>query len=528
MAYLIKLPSVAADTSGGNLHQWLKQEGDTVAVGDALAEIETEKAIVEINAEHAGVLGRIVVAAGASSVPVNTVLGVLLADGEDASAIERALAEQGVAPAAAPGGPGTGCRNPRLFELRRHRDLRARHGRRARASRPGLGGGRRLSSPLARRLAAQWGVDLARVAGSGPHGRILRRDVEAARDAAPAAGQPQAAALRTAGRRVPHSGMRRAIARRLSESKQTVPHFYLTVDCRMDALLALRAQANQAGAIKLSVNDFIVRAAAQALRDVPEVNASWQDDAIEYHAGADISVAVATEGGLVTPIVRDADDKSLSAIAAEIVELARRQGQPPEARGIHRRLAHGEQPGHVRHQAVRRHHQSAAGRHPGRGRGRAPPRGRPERRAGSRHRHDGDAVGRSPRGQRRRRRAVAGRVPRPHRKPRPHPAVSPAMTKTSFDVVVVGGGPGGYVAAIRAAQLGLSAALVERAELGGICLNWGCIPTKALLHSATVLRACREAAHYGVTGADAARPDLPAMVTRSRKVACCWARAWRT
>ena len=165
-------------------------------------------------------------------------------------------------------------------------------------------------------------MDLARVAGSGPHGRILRRDVEAARDAAPAAGQPQAAA-RAAGRRVPHSGMRRAIARRLSESKQTVPHFYLTVDCRMDALLALRAQANQAGAIKLSVNDFIVRAAAQ-LRDVPEVNASWQDDAIEYHAGADISVAVATEGGLVTPIVRDADDKSLSAIAAEIVELAGR------------------------------------------------------------------------------------------------------------------------------------------------------------------------------------------------------------
>ncbi|WZB62324.1 pyruvate dehydrogenase complex dihydrolipoamide acetyltransferase [Achromobacter xylosoxidans] len=323
MAYLIKLPSVAADTSGGNLHQWLKQEGDTVAVGDALAEIETEKAIVEINAEHAGVLYRIVVAAGASSVPVNTVLGVLLADGEDASAIERALAEQGVA-LPQRRSPRHRLPQPRLFELRRHRDLRARHGRRARASRPGLGRYRRLSSPLARRLAAQWGVDLARVAGSGPHGRILRRDVEAARDAAPAAGQPQAAALRTAGRRVPHSGMRRAIARRLSESKQTVPHFYLTVDCRMDALLALRAQANQAGAIKLSVNDFIVRAAAQALRDVPEVNASWQDDAIEYHAGADISVAVATEGGLVTPIVRDADDKSLSAIAAEIVELGYR------------------------------------------------------------------------------------------------------------------------------------------------------------------------------------------------------------
>ncbi|AUT44831.1 pyruvate dehydrogenase complex dihydrolipoamide acetyltransferase [Achromobacter sp. AONIH1] len=324
MAYLIKLPSVAADTSGGNLHQWLKQEGDTVAVGDALAEIETEKAIVEINAEHAGVLGRIVVAAGASSVPVNTVLGVLLADGEDASAIERALAEQGVAPAAAPAAPAPAAATPASSSCAATATCAPATAAAPAQAVPASAGGRRLSSPLARRLAAQWGVDLARVAGSGPHGRILRRDVEAARNATPAAGQPQAAAPRAAGRRVPHSGMRRAIARRLSESKQTVPHFYLTVDCRMDALLALRAQANQAGAIKLSVNDFIVRAAAQALRDVPEVNASWQDDAIEYHAGADISVAVATEGGLVTPIVRDADDKSLSAIAAEIVELAGR------------------------------------------------------------------------------------------------------------------------------------------------------------------------------------------------------------
>ena len=217
MAYLIKLPSVAADTSGGNLHQWLKQEGDTVAVGDALAEIETEKAIVEINAEHAGVLGRIVVAAGASSVPVNTVLGVLLADGEDASAIERALAEQGVAPAAAPAARHR-LPQPRLFELRRHRDLRARHGRRARASRPGLG----RRPPPVQPAGASPGRAMGRGPGArrGQHGRILRRDVEAARDATPAAGQPQAAAPRAAGRRVPHSGMRRAIARRLSESKR--------------------------------------------------------------------------------------------------------------------------------------------------------------------------------------------------------------------------------------------------------------------------------------------------------------------
>lgn len=186
-------------------------------------------------------------------------------------------------------------------------------------------GGRLFASPLARRLAAQWHVDLLGVTGTGPHGRIVRRDVEAARNRAPS---PTATATppssRPAARRVPHTGMRRAIARRLTESKQNVPHFYLSVDCKMDALLALRAQANHGGAVKLSVNDFIVRAAALALREVPEVNVSWHEDAIEYHAGADISVAVATDGGLVTPIVRDADIKSLSAIAGEIVELAGR------------------------------------------------------------------------------------------------------------------------------------------------------------------------------------------------------------
>lgn len=321
MAHLIKLPSVAADTSGGTLHQWLKKEGDAVAVGDALAEIETEKAIVEINAEQAGVLGRIVIQAGAASVPVNTVIGVLLAQGEDASAIDRALAEAGAAaqPAAAPTpepapaavtapAPTAPATPPQISNP---------------PSAAPVPGGRLFASPLARRLAAQWHVDLLGVTGTGPHGRIVRRDVEAARDRAPASAAAPLAG-RAASRRVPHTGMRRAIARRLTESKQNVPHFYLTVDCRMDALLALRAQANQGGTVKLSVNDFIVRAAALALREVPEVNASWQEDAVEYHAGADISVAVATDGGLVTPIVRDADVKPLSAIAGEIVELAGR------------------------------------------------------------------------------------------------------------------------------------------------------------------------------------------------------------
>lgn len=340
MAYLIKLPSVAADASGGVLHQWLKQEGDRVAVGDALAEIETEKAIVEINAEQAGVLGRIVVQAGPATVPINTVIGVLVADGEDAAAIDRALAEQGgaavaasaagapasTAPAvAAPAGGRSPDRAPAPAVAQQPAGAPSSAASPAKAASAPIPGGRLFASPLARRLAAQWHVDLLGVTGTGPHGRIVRRDVEAARDRAPVTAlAASSTAARPAARRVPHTGMRRAIARRLTESKQHVPHFYLTVDCRMDALLALRAQANHGGAIKLSVNDFIVRAAALALREVPEVNASWHDDDIEFHAGADISVAVATDGGLVTPIVRDADVKPLSAISGEIAELAGR------------------------------------------------------------------------------------------------------------------------------------------------------------------------------------------------------------
>ncbi|MDH3062207.1 E3 binding domain-containing protein, partial [Achromobacter insolitus] len=206
MAHLIKLPSVAADTSGGTLHQWLKKEGDAVAVGDALAEIETEKAIVEINAEQAGVLGRIVIQAGAASVPVNTVIGVLLAQGEDASAIDRALAEAGAAaqPAAAPTpepapaavtapAPTAPATPPQISNP---------------PSAAPVPGGRLFASPLARRLAAQWHVDLLGVTGTGPHGRIVRRDVEAARDRAPASA-PAPLAGRAASRRVPHTGMRR-------------------------------------------------------------------------------------------------------------------------------------------------------------------------------------------------------------------------------------------------------------------------------------------------------------------------------
>ncbi len=352
MAYLIKLPAVAADSSGGTLYQWLKQEGDVVAVGDALAEVETEKAIVEINAENSGVLARILVPAGTTAVEINTVIGVLLTKGEAAEAVDVALAEYA--------GTNTTPAAANLAHSAPSLDAPSSSRAQTEATEPIAPTRRLISSPLARRLAADWRIDLSTVQGTGPRGRILRGDVEAARHAgttaqpdtalagaasaaaasaaaaslaaaslaaasaaagSPAAGSP---AANNTSHRVPHSGMRRAIARRLSESKQQIPHFYLTVDCRVDALIALRAQANEGGSIKVSLNDFIVRAAARALRDVPEVNVSWQDDAIEFHAGADISVAVATDGGLVTPIVRDADIKPLGVIATEIVELATR------------------------------------------------------------------------------------------------------------------------------------------------------------------------------------------------------------
>jgi len=205
VAYLIKLPSVAADASGGVLHQWLKQEGDRVAVGDALAEIETEKAIVEINAEQAGVLGRIVVQAGPATVPINTVIGVLVADGEGAEAIDRALAEQGgaavaasaagapasAAPAvAAPAGGRSPDRAPAPAVAQQPAGASSPAASSAKAASAPIPGGRLFASPLARRLAAQWHVDLLGVTGTGPHGRIVRRDVEAARDRAPAVALP--------------------------------------------------------------------------------------------------------------------------------------------------------------------------------------------------------------------------------------------------------------------------------------------------------------------------------------------------
>lgn len=327
MATLLRMPEVAANSTHATLSAWTRQEGDTVAPGDCLAEIETDKAVVEFNAEAAGVLGRLLVQAG-QEVEVGAPIAVLLAQGEAAADVEALLQADGGAAAVPAQAP-------------------ADNGARAPAA-PVETAERLRASPLARRLAAQRGIELAGLQGSGPGGRIVKIDIERASAAQPAAAASAASAPVSASGpagaaqvgdfvELPHSNMRRTIARRLTESKSTVPHFYLSVDCRMERLLALRAEINAGASRKISVNDFIVRAVAVALREVPQANVGWTDTAMRQYAQADIAVAVSTDTGLITPIVRAADRKTLSQISAEIADLATRaragQLRPDEYQG---------------------------------------------------------------------------------------------------------------------------------------------------------------------------------------------------
>ena len=331
MATLLRMPEVAANATHATLAAWSKKEGEPIAVGDCLAEVETDKAIVEISADSAGVMGQWLVPAG-QEVEVGAPIAVLLAAGEAAADVQALLQAAGgvaTAPAAAAASAVPGTPAPAATT--------------AQAS-----GDRLRASPLARRLAAQRGVDLSRLQGSGPGGRIVKIDVERAQAAAPApapASAPVAAAPAAAPAgsgasaftEVPHSSMRRTIARRLAESKSTIPHFYLTVECRMERLLALRTEINASASRKISVNDFIVRAVAVALREVPQANVGWTDTAMRQYAQADVAVAVSTDTGLITPIVRAADRKTLSQISAEIADLAARaragQLRPEEYQG---------------------------------------------------------------------------------------------------------------------------------------------------------------------------------------------------
>ncbi|MDP6572624.1 MAG: pyruvate dehydrogenase complex dihydrolipoamide acetyltransferase [Rhodospirillales bacterium] len=332
MPIQVLMPALSPTMTEGKLAKWLKNEGDAVSAGDALCEIETDKATMEVEAVDEGTLGKILVAEGVEGIAVNTPIAVILAEGEDASALQGMAA----APAPAPPAPPEPAAAPAATPPAPASPAPAA------PTMPVPGGGERImASPLARRMAEKTGLDLVSITGSGPHNRIVKRDVEAALAggaAAPAAAPatPRAAPTAIPATRpdaafteIPNTTMRKIVAERLSASKRDIPHFYLSIDCDVDALLALRKDLNAKSpqgesAYKLSVNDFIVRAVALALRQVPAANATWTDEAVLRYTAIDVSVAVATAGGLITPIIRDADNKGLAAISNEMKDLAER------------------------------------------------------------------------------------------------------------------------------------------------------------------------------------------------------------
>ena len=335
MPIIITTPALSPTMTEGTLAKWIMNEGDAVRSGDMLAEIETDKATMEVEAIDEGILARILVPEGTEGVPVNAPIAVLLEDGEDASAIDAALA---AAPAPAPMAPPAAEPIPAAAIPTSTSTSTSTP---APAADPVSGDGRILASPLAKRMAAQAGLELAQVSGSGPRGRIVKADIEAAVAGgvaavapAPAAPAPSSIPASAAVPAAPGddfeleklSSMRKIIARRMTESKQQAPHFYLTVDCEIDALLALRKQLNDKadGAYKLSVNDLVIKAAAVALMKVPDANVGYSEEGLRRYRNADISVAVASEKGLITPIIRNANGKGLEAISKEMRELAQK------------------------------------------------------------------------------------------------------------------------------------------------------------------------------------------------------------
>ncbi|MDE3081624.1 MAG: pyruvate dehydrogenase complex dihydrolipoamide acetyltransferase [Paracoccaceae bacterium] len=332
MATEILMPALSPTMEEGTLAKWLVKEGEAVKSGDILAEIETDKATMEFEAVDEGIMGKILIAEGTAGVKVNTPIAVLVEEGESVpAAAPKAAPAQATAPSAA--APQASAAAPAATPA---------------PAAPTANGQRVFASPLARRIAADKGLDLTKIAGSGPHGRIVKADVEAATAApqaaaaaptqAPAATSapaPQSASAETVKKmfadrayvEVTLDGMRKTIAARLTEAKQTIPHFYLRRDVKLDALMAFRAELNAKLAsrgVKLSVNDFIIKACALALQAVPDCNAVWAGDRILKLKPSDVAVAVAVEGGLFTPVLRDADQKSISALSAEMKDLAAR------------------------------------------------------------------------------------------------------------------------------------------------------------------------------------------------------------
>jgi pyruvate dehydrogenase E2 component (dihydrolipoamide acetyltransferase) len=341
MATNILMPALSPTMTEGTLARWLKKTGETVKAGDIIAEIETDKATMEVEAVDEGVLGKILVADGTEGVKVNAPIAILVAEGE-------AVPEEVAAPATA--APTTVAPAPVQAAPTHPAHAQPAAQPAAQAQPNGAASNRIIASPLAKRIAKENGVDLSVINGSGPNGRVVRADVEAAQSQpapapkaeaaapapAPAAAKPPAAAPQKAAaitaphQLVPHTSMRRVIAKRLTESKQTVPHFYLTMDIELDALLKLRGELNArsskdgGGAFKLSVNDMVIKAAALALRRVPKVNASFLEEGVAFYDDVDISVAVAIPDGLITPIIRRADQKGLATISNEMKDLGLR------------------------------------------------------------------------------------------------------------------------------------------------------------------------------------------------------------
>ncbi|AIQ88964.1 pyruvate dehydrogenase complex dihydrolipoamide acetyltransferase [Methylobacterium oryzae] len=370
----VLMPALSPTMEKGNLAKWLKKEGDAVKSGDVLAEIETDKATMEVEAIDEGVLAKILVPEGTADVPVNDLIAIIAAEGEDVSE-----AAAGGAPKAASNGAAKPDAKPEPKadasaanqnttpgggHMGYERVNAAPEGAQPGGAPQASTGGRVFASPLARRIAKQEGVDLGAVQGSGPHGRIIARDVQAAKASgatqAPAAPQaaeapkaatpaPKAAAAggapaglttdqvkgfyaKDAYEEVPLDGMRKTIAKRLTEAMQVAPHFYLTVDCELDALMKLRETLNGSAAkdkdgkpaFKLSVNDFVIKAMGLALTRVPAANAVWAEDRILRFKHAEVGVAVAIDGGLFTPVIRRADEKTLSTISNEMKDFAAR------------------------------------------------------------------------------------------------------------------------------------------------------------------------------------------------------------
>ena len=357
MSINITMPALSPPMEEGKLAKWHVKEGDSVSSGDVIAEIETDKATMEVEAVDEGKIGKIVVPEGTDNVKVNAVIAVLLQDGESAADVKapapaaapppvkaaeapkaEAKAAPAPAPAAAPAPPA---------------EARSIPAAEAAGKLNGANGSRVFASPLARRLAKEAGIDVGAVTGSGPHGRVVKADVEAVKSgksqlkattaapgAAPSAGaafagmtKAQVMALYPEGSYdiVPNDGMRKVVAARLTEAKQTIPHFYLTLDCKIDALLSAREHINAAAPLKdgkpiyrLSVNDFVIKAWAAALQKIPTANATWAVDSILYHKHSDVAVAVAVPGGLFTPVIHAAETKSLRQISEEVKDLAGR------------------------------------------------------------------------------------------------------------------------------------------------------------------------------------------------------------